>query len=42
MQKRIYRQGWVVTVLKYLMIGWCYMWLLGTFLTGALALGFAH
>lgn len=42
MQKRIYRQGWPMTVVKYLLIGWCYMWLLGTFLIGAVALGLSH
>ena len=42
MQKRIYRQGWTMTVIKYLMVGWCYMWLLGFCVTGALALGLAH
>jgi hypothetical protein len=28
MQKRIYRQGWPMTILKYLAVGWCYVWLL--------------
>ncbi|MEV8520615.1 DUF3667 domain-containing protein [Dyella marensis] len=42
MQKRVYRQGWPMTVLKYLMIGWCYTWLLGFALMSALVLGVAH
>ncbi len=42
MQKRIYRQGWPMTIVKYLVIGWCYLWLLGFFVMGALALGLAH
>ena len=42
MQKRIYRQGWTMTVLKYLTVGWCYTWLLGFCVMGALALGLAH
>jgi hypothetical protein len=28
MQKRVYRQGWPMTVVKYLLIGWCYFVLL--------------
>ncbi len=28
MQKRVYRQGWPMTILKYLFIGWCYCVLL--------------
>ncbi|SFN01327.1 DUF3667 domain-containing protein [Dokdonella immobilis] len=24
MQKRVYRQGWLMTILKYCVIGWCY------------------
>lgn len=35
MQKRVYRQGWFMTTVKYLFVGWCYLWLIG------LALGFA-
>jgi hypothetical protein len=35
MQKRVYRQGWFMTTLKYLFVGWCYAWLIG------FALGFA-
>ncbi|HET7844685.1 MAG TPA: DUF3667 domain-containing protein [Xanthomonadales bacterium] len=28
MQKRVYRQGWIMTTLKFGMIGFCYLWLL--------------
>lgn len=42
MQKRVYRQGWLMTSIKYLAIGWCYMWLLGYALAGALVLGISH
>jgi hypothetical protein len=28
MQKRVYRQGWIMTLLKYLVIGVLYVWLL--------------
>ncbi len=42
MQKRIYRQGWPMTVLKYLLVGWCYFWLLGMALGIAGLLGLAH
>lgn len=42
MQKRIYRQGWTITVLKYLFVGWCYLWLLLVALLLAFALGFSH
>lgn len=41
-QKRIYRQGWPMTLLKYWCIGWCYIWLLGFVLIGAFVLGLAH
>lgn len=41
MQKRVYRQGWLMTVLKYLFLGWCYLWLLGWALGAALLLGMA-
>jgi hypothetical protein len=36
MQKRIYRQGWIMTVLKYGVIGTCYIALLSMGLVGAL------
>jgi len=42
MQKRIYRQGWPMTLLKYWCIGWCYFWLLGFVLLCAFLLGLAH
>lgn len=42
MQKRVYRQGWLMTVLKYLFVGWCYCWLLGIVLLGASALVLAE
>ena len=34
MQKRVYRQGWFMTVLKYCVIGYCYV----IFLAFALAM----
>ena len=42
MQKRIYRQGWPMTLLKYWCIGWCWFWLLVAVLLGAAVLGMAH
>ena len=42
MQKRIYRQGWPMTVLKFWCIGWCYIWLLMTALIIAVVLGLAY
>jgi hypothetical protein len=42
MQKRVYRQGWPMTIVKYLVIGWCYSWLLLFALAIAFALGLAH
>jgi hypothetical protein len=42
MQKRIYRQGWPMTVLKFWCVGWCYFWLLMIALTVAALLGMAH
>jgi hypothetical protein len=41
MQKRIYRQGWFMTTLKYLFVGWCYCWLLAFALLIAFAIGLA-
>jgi len=41
-QKRIYRQGWPMTLLKFWCIGWCYFWLLIFALMVAAALGMAH
>lgn len=42
MQKRVYRQGWFMTTVKYLFVGWCYMWLIGFALGFAALLGMAH
>jgi hypothetical protein len=42
MQKRVYRQGWPMTILKYLVIGWCYMWLLVLVVLVAAFLGMAN
>jgi hypothetical protein len=42
MQKRIYRQGWPMTVLKFWCVGWCYFWLLCFALTVAAIVGMAH
>jgi hypothetical protein len=42
MQKRIYRQGWPMTILKYLFVGWCYMCLLTIALLGAATLSLAE
>jgi hypothetical protein len=42
MQKRVYRQGWPMTLLKFWFIGWCYFWMLMFALTVAAALGMAH
>jgi hypothetical protein len=42
MQKRVYRQGWLMTVVKYLLVGWCYTFLLGYALVLAALLGFTH
>jgi hypothetical protein len=42
MQKRVYHQGWPMTVLKFWFIGWCYFWLLTFALVVAAVLGMAH
>lgn len=42
MQKRVYRQGWPMTLLKFWFVGWCYFWLLAIALMVAAALGMAH
>jgi hypothetical protein len=42
MQKRVYRQGWLMTTVKYLFVGWCYTFLLGYALVFAALLGFTH
>ncbi|MFK2902775.1 DUF3667 domain-containing protein [Dyella ginsengisoli] len=42
MQKRIYRQGWTMTIVKYLAVGWCYIWLLSTALLFGAVLSLSH
>jgi len=42
MQKRVYRQGWFLTTMKYLFVGWCYTWLIGFALGFAALLGLAR
>ncbi|GGA25740.1 DUF3667 domain-containing protein [Dyella nitratireducens] len=42
MQKRVYRQGWAMTLVKYWCVGWCYFWLLLLILMVAVVLGLAH
>ncbi|NUR22716.1 DUF3667 domain-containing protein [Frateuria sp.] len=42
MQKRIYRQGWPMTLLKYWCVGWCYFWLMLVVLGVVVVLGAAH
>jgi hypothetical protein len=42
MQKRVYRQGWAMTLLKYWFVGWCYFWLLLAVLCVVVVLGAAH
>jgi hypothetical protein len=42
MQKLIYRQSWIMTSVKFWLIGWCYFWLLIMALGVATALGLAH
>lgn len=42
MQKRVYRQGWAITILKYWLIGSIYFWLLGSALVIALLIGLSH
>jgi hypothetical protein len=42
MQKRIYRQGWLMTGVKYWFLGWCYFWLLTSALGLAMLLGLAR
>lgn len=39
MQKRVYRQGWFMTWVKYLFVGWCYAFLACFALTFAAVLG---
>lgn len=42
MQKRVYRQGKFMTTLKYLIIGWCYLWMMGFALGAAVLMGMSH
>lgn len=42
MQKRVYRQGWFLTSVKYFVVGWCYLWMLFFALLFAVILGMAH
>lgn len=42
MQKRVYRQGWALTLAKFWCIGWCYCWLLLAALLVAGTLGMSH
>jgi hypothetical protein len=42
MQKRVYRQGWGMTILKYGLIGIVYWWLLLFALTIAIIIGISH
>jgi len=42
MQKRVYRQGWPMTLVKYWFIGWLYWWMLMCALIVATLLGIAH
>jgi len=42
MQKRVYRQGWPMTLVKYWLVGSLYFWLLLFALTVAAAIGLAH
>jgi hypothetical protein len=42
MQKRVYRQGWLLTIVKFGFVGWLYTWLFGLALGAAAILGLAH
>lgn len=42
MQKRVYRQGWPMTLWKFWVTGWCYLWLLMVVLLIAALLGLAN
>ena len=42
MQKRIYRQGWPMTVFKYALVGYCYAFLLGLVLAAGFLWTLAH
>lgn len=41
-QKRVYRQGWGMTIFKYWLIGSVYFWLLGFALVIAMLIGLSH
>jgi hypothetical protein len=41
MQKRVYRQGWILTTLKYCFVGFCYIVMLSLGLAGAIVVGVA-
>jgi hypothetical protein len=41
MQKRVYRQGWIMTTLKYGVVGICYVVMLSIGLAGAIVVGLA-
>jgi Protein of unknown function (DUF3667) len=41
-QKRVYRQGWPMTLLKFWFVGSCYFWLLGFALAAAMLVTLAH
>jgi hypothetical protein len=42
MQKRIYRQGWPMTLFKYLVAGCCYLWLLSAVVVAAFMLSLGY
>jgi hypothetical protein len=42
MQKRVYRQGWPMTLFKYALVGYCYAFLLGLVLAGGFMWTLAH
>jgi Protein of unknown function (DUF3667) len=41
-QKRVYRQGWPMTLLKFCFVGTCYFWLLSFALIAVMAISLAH
>ena len=42
MQKRVYRQGWFMTIVKYLFVGWCYSIMAAVALASAAILGLTN
>lgn len=42
MQKRIYRQGWPMTIIKYVVAGCCYVWLLSAVAVAAFMLSLGY